>query len=403
MHSILQNPRNPIPLNTVDTATILKMIQDKDLNPNYQLIQKLRELAKTDPEYSAIKKQLLCFTPNASFADYVNRNNVTASSGFVYMDFDSKEGFEFDREMNCLMKNPFVYAIWTSAGGKGIGCLVKADWIDTSDLTFKRAFKVAESTLTQFGSTVEFIDSKCKNISRLNFISHSTVWVNENAITIAEPPTEDKESKPTFTYSISQKEIITTNDTLLLPSKLHYTTQITDWREHEKYRYVPEGMSFVSLYIGNPKFSVGERTNKLFNICCKLAVINPGVTEQTLYQHLYSINKRFCMVPKTPQDIFKIIRSVFQYQQSGTLYARSTKKYVWFNPLYPLSAKKKQSIAAKVLRSKQKDLTYFLLEQTISNLKDSGLKITQGNVSYYSGKSVRTVRRYWHALKEFIF
>ena len=118
MHSILQNPRKPIPLNTVDTATILKMIQDKDLNPNYQLIQKLRELAKTDPEYSAIKKQLLCFTPNASFADYVNRNNVTASSGFVYMDFDSKEGFEFDREMNCLMKNPFVYAIWTSAGGK---------------------------------------------------------------------------------------------------------------------------------------------------------------------------------------------------------------------------------------------------------------------------------------------
>ena len=403
MHSILQNPTKPIPLNNVDTATILKMIQDKDLNPNYQLIQKLREFTKADPEYRAIKRHLQCFTPNASFTDYVNRNNVSASSGFVYIDLDSDDNFEFDREMKCLMKNPHIYAIWTSAGGRGIGCLLRVDWIGISDLTFKIAFKEAETTLSQFGSTVEYIDPNCKNISRLNFISHSTVWINENAISIPKPRQEEVESLPTFTYAVSKKEVIPTTDAKSSPSKLHYSTQVTDWGHDEKYRFVPEGIPFVSIYIGKSKFSIGERTNKLFNICCKLAVINPGATQQTLYQHLFSINKRFCVAPKTPQDIFRIVSSVLQYRDSGTLYARSVLKYVWFNPAYPLSAKKKQSIAGELLRSKQKDLTFFLLEQTISALKASSVKITQKSVSDSSGKSVRTVRRYWNALKEFIF
>lgn len=403
MHSILQNPTKPIPLNNVDTATILKMIQEKNLNPNYQLIQKLREFTKADPEYRAIKRHLQCFTPNASFTDYVNRNNVSASSGYVYIDLDSDDNFEFDRELKCLMKNPHTYAIWTSVGGRGIGCLLRVDWIGISDLTFKIAFKEAETTLSQYGSTVEYIDPNCKNISRLNFISHSTVWINENAISIPKPRREEVESLPTYTYAVSKKEVIPTTDAKSSPSKLHYSTQITDWGHDEKYRFVPEGIPFVSIYIGKSKFSIGERTNKLFNICCKLAVINPGATQQTLYQHLFSVNRRFCVSPKTPQDILKIVSSVLQYRDSGTLYARSVLKYVWFNPAYPLSAKKKQSIAGELLRSKQKDLTFFLLEQTISTLKASSVKITQKSVSDSSGKSVRTVRRYWNALKEFIF
>ena len=403
MHSILQNPWRPIPINIVDTATVFKMMESKDLNPNYQLIQKLRTITRSDPQYDIIKQKMQCWTPNAYFAEYVSMQYVTASSGYVYIDFDSKEGFDIDREKEYLRSNPHVYALWNSVGGTGIGCMIKADWTDSSDVTFKRAYEVSVQVLKDHGSSTSFIDPKCKNISRSNFISYSEVWLNPNAISITQPELNSKVSEIKYTYSVKKRENNAIATDHSIATKLHYTTQISDWEPGEKYRFIPEGKDFVSLFIGKTKLSTGERTGSLFIICCKLAAMNPDVTEQTLYHHLYSINKRICVTPLTPQDIFKIIRSVLDYQSKGELYAPSRPKYVWFNPAYSISAKQKQSIASKFTRSKDKDNTLSLLEHAISVLRASGVKITQKSVAKHSGKHVRTVKRYWQKLKELIF
>ena len=229
MHSITQNKRSHIPLNVVDTSTVFKMMTNKDLNPNYKFIQELRTFKRCDPEYDKIKEHLQCFTPNASFSEYVDGDNVTSSSKYVYMDFDPKdEGFDREKEIKCLNNNPHVYAHWTSAGGIGIGCLLKADWTDQNPITFKSAFTSAVNTLKTYGSTMSYLDMSCSNISRLNFISYSKVQIKEDAITIEKPVKEMEGDVKSFIYIPCIKDFASPSSYVESHSKLFYNTQIED-------------------------------------------------------------------------------------------------------------------------------------------------------------------------------
>jgi hypothetical protein len=403
MHSILQNPTKRVPMHTVDTDSIIKIIETKDLNPNYEMIQKLRKLDKSDSEYRAIKKSLRCFTPNASFSNYVDGNNVSTSSGYVYMDFDATDGFDHEMEMRCLKKNPHVYAAWTSAGGLGIGCLLKSDWTDNTDTTFKHAFYCALEALTQYGSTSTYIDKDCSDITRLNFISSSEVYINKNAISLKKCELEIKGDTSSFIYPIGIKELASPYNEQQVASSLFFRTQINDWNQDEPFRFYPEGKNFVDIYIGHNKIPSGQRTKQLFLICCKLAVINPGANEEQLFGHMWTINKGFCTIPKSPREINKIVNSVIKIYKEGRLHAPSTLKYVWFNPAYSFSPKTKQSIASTQIRSNQKNVTFHLLESCIQDLKRENANITQSRVAERSGKNIRTVKRYWDQLREFIF
>ena len=403
MHSILQNPTKRIPLLAVDTETIVKTIMNRDLNPNYQLIQTLRSLSKSDPKYKVIKKSLQCFTPNASFSNYVDGRNISSSSGFVYMDFDSADGFDQSKEMDCLKKNPHVYASWVSAGGNGIGCLLKADWTDTNNLTYKSAFTAAFDTLKSYGSSVSYIDTDCSDLTRVNFISYSDVKIREDAVTIVKPFNNLKGDARSIITPARIKDLASPSSDSIPPAKLFYQSQIDDWTQGEQYRYYPDGKGYVNIHVGFDKIQVGQRTKRLFIFCCKLAVINPGSTAEQLFAHLFSINKRCCTIPKTPQDVIRIVHSVMSTYKEGRLYAPSTLKYVWFNPAYRLSTKQKQSIASKLIRNNQKNITFDLLEQHIQELRMRKIKITQKALADSSGKNVRTVKRYWDDLREFIF
>lgn len=407
MHSILLKPQKRVPLSTVDTAKILQMISIPDLNPNHERIQILRSLPKSDPEYSIIKKDLQCFTPNASFSGYVSGKNVSSSSGYVYIDFDSKEGFDITKEYNILKQNPNVYAAWTSASGTGIGCLLKATWTDTSGYTFKQAFNCALESLERFGSGMQYVDTGCNDITRVNFISSSDVYINERAVTV-----EKKEYKifknvkgdtaPSF-IPPSIKELTSPFSSDNCDDTVYYQSRITDWVPGESYRYIPEGKPFVHIYVGQDKISVGRRTKSLFLIGCKLAVINPGVSEKTLFKHILSINTYYCVKPKSKEEVLKITKSVIKSQSEGALYAPGRLKYVWFNPAARISPKEKQSISSKIIGQHRKNITFDLLEQHITELRRDKIKITQNVLAEKSGLSVRTVRRYWQRLKELIF
>ena len=402
MHSILQNPTKHVPLSTVDTMTILKMITNKDLNPNYNLIQTLRTIPRTDPQYKRIKTSMQCFTPNASFTDYVNGSNVSSSSGYVYIDLDPAHGFTYDYEFNNLKNSPNVYAAWTSVGGNGIGCLIKTDWTDTTDLTFKTAFMAACNCLMYNGTAASYIDTACNDITRLNFISYSDdVYINENAVTLVKPLKYFEGDTSSCIYPPSIREQTSPSASKEPPVKLFYQSQIWDWGQDEQYRFYPETKSYIDIYLGKSKFPIGQRTNELFLICCKLAVINPGATEAQLYAHLYSINKRCCVAPKTPQDVLKIVWSVLSYRRAGTLYAYSMPKYVWFNPRFKISPQEKQSISAKLLAPLRIKTTIGLLAAGLMDLEKEGCRrVTQRALAERTGKSVRTVKRYWPTLFE---
>jgi len=381
------------------------MISNPDLNPNHKDIQVLRTFTKQDPEYDIIKKKLQCFTPNASFSGYVNGKNVASSSGYVFVDFDTKDdkdGFNKEQELSRLRDNQHVYASWTSAGGNGIGCLMKVDWMDNTRTTFKHAFRSAFDTLASCGSDVDYVDLSCSDITRVNFISSSDVFIREDAVTIEK---SFKEIEGDFRSSISSPNVMeyaSPSCTTDPPKFIRFQSVIDDWLADEPYRYYVEGKPFISIYTGQNKIPVGSRASRLFLICCKLATINPGISEGQLFYHVREINRNYCVVPLGEAEVMKSVRSVLKTYREGNLYAPSRLKYVWFNPAQRFSPREKQSIAAKIMSKHRKNLTFELLENNIYDMRESGVTITQKALATNSGMSVRTVKRYWADLKQFI-
>lgn len=397
MHDLIECLRKRQPLTTVSTDQLIQMITNLDINPNFQKVQLLRTLPPREEEYRKLKESMHCITPNATFNGWVDADRVKVPSGFVYVDLDPKNGMDYEREFIVLKKNPHVHAAWMSAGGRGIGTLVNVNWTDTDADNFKVAWLEAVSDLTGHGTNPEAIDRSASDLGRVNILSYDPeTYYNPNSVSI---------TKPDF-YATAHPTRHVVKELTGEPAqrrKIRFRTDLDDWHDGEVFRYIPEGKDFTHLYFGNHKVQNLQRNSTLLKYACWTLVINPGISEKELCAWVGFFNATRCLQPLTPREVNKIGKSAYKKATTKGVYAPSRKKKVWFNSVAKLSPHDKMSVSAKVIGKQRRNKRLECFEGFIQELRENGVKITQENLSKVAGVSVRTVKRYWDALKEFIW
>ena len=130
---------------------------------------KLKNMDKSDPSYSFIKKRnraatISCISPSRKDADTSLRNPL------ICIDIDAKENPKMtdpDELAKRLVKSPCVYCSGVSCSGKGVYVIVLLS-SNTDNDDFRASFEALEA---DFRASGVIIDAQCKNVSRLRFAS----------------------------------------------------------------------------------------------------------------------------------------------------------------------------------------------------------------------------------------
>ena len=125
---------------TVNTGAIEASKEDKYSTEDYIGGKNMYNFLKVN--------RVMTWCPNASFnSNHRHNTQLKQLTGYVYCDID---GINPDTAKELLIKLPFVYSVWASLSGTGVGFLVKADWtVDNFKANYKAlsAYFLAEHKL----------------------------------------------------------------------------------------------------------------------------------------------------------------------------------------------------------------------------------------------------------------
>ena len=141
-------------------------------------VSRLRGMDKA--AYKEKKKSLPVFAFNGRFIGNVENDRFSQSSGLFHYDIDKLSPEELDRIKSQLRALPSCVFVFTSPSGKGLKGALRIDPETVkNDADFKALFAVGEAYFKELDIV---IDSSCKNVSRLCFVSHDPdLYINWHA------------------------------------------------------------------------------------------------------------------------------------------------------------------------------------------------------------------------------
>ena len=189
MISVYKNVFETTPHANVDINDFLTKIGQEwpECNDMIQAIRALDPLSSSAAEkrYKSLKEKLPCCTISGTFRPGRKDNDLEDHSGYLALDLDRKEGINqillqeggLEKVIELLKREPWVYAVFKSVGGRSPCCIVK---IPAGVESHVAAFEALER---YFLETYELtLDSSCKNVGHLRFISSDpNLYINLNA------------------------------------------------------------------------------------------------------------------------------------------------------------------------------------------------------------------------------
>ena len=167
-----------IPIEDVSLSSIISNIKSGTYHDSINAIRMAKGMGKPE-RADQLKKELLAFTPSATFKDGRKKELLTAYSGCVHLDFDKLTPEELQQAFDLAVKIPFTYACFTSPSGDGLKVFIK---VNTDHETHEQAYKQVQAYYEKEISIEA--DPKCKDITRLCFVSDDTnAFLNESAST----------------------------------------------------------------------------------------------------------------------------------------------------------------------------------------------------------------------------
>ncbi|NCP53421.1 MAG: DUF3987 domain-containing protein, partial [Flavobacteriales bacterium] len=167
-----------IPIEDVSLSSIISNIKSGTYHDSINAIRMAKGMGKPE-RADHLKKELLAFTPSATFKDGRKKDLLTAYSGCVHLDFDKLTPEELQQAFDLAVKIPFTYACFTSPSGDGLKVFIK---VNTDQETHEQAYKQVQAYYEK-EINIE-ADPKCKDITRLCFVSDDpNAFLNESAST----------------------------------------------------------------------------------------------------------------------------------------------------------------------------------------------------------------------------
>lgn len=132
-------------------------------------VQEIRDLfaqGKTE-EAQAKKQQLAAFTPSATFKDKRLMPNMEQYSGFLHLDFDKLTTEQLNAALVIIAALPYTFLCFISPSGNGLKVFIEVT-------TGAEHHEAAYLQVMQYYENATGIkaDVKCKDITRLCFVSH---------------------------------------------------------------------------------------------------------------------------------------------------------------------------------------------------------------------------------------
>jgi len=194
-----------------------------------------------------IKNGLVAFTTSGTFGSARTKENITSYSKMICLDFDKLSHEELQETFTIIKDCPYTFAAFISPSGNGIKVIVKVNSEkENHETTY---LQVAEHYKTLTG--IDY-DKKCKDISRLCFISYDEdIFINNTSI-IFNPIIEIKIVE-------TKKEIINQSTDALLDKCLKFT-------ELKEQYYEGNRNNFIHLFASNAN-RFGIQQEDTLNFC----------------------------------------------------------------------------------------------------------------------------------------
>lgn len=176
--------------------------------------------------------------------------------------------------------------------------------------------------------------------------------------------------------------------------KLLYTNKYDYINPNDEHVLHSDGVDTIEV---NPKkrksYEKDEMLRTLFIDVCKLLQINGIDKEDLIYDYMNTTKRKFANKPDQikEEDIVLIYKKAIKKYEGIPLSPK--KRKVIFRKGSKLSTKEKQSVTGKYIAKMKKDKTMAAL---INVYKDG---MTQIELTKLSGKSLRTIKKYWKEIK----
>ncbi|MDY0090965.1 MAG: DUF3987 domain-containing protein [Flavobacteriaceae bacterium] len=175
-----------------------------------------------------IKSKLVGFTTSGTFGTARTKENITSYSKMICLDFDKLDHQELQEILTIIKICNYTYVSFISPSGNGIKVIVKVNC--DADGHEEAYIQVAEHYKSITG--IDY-DKKCKDITRLCFISYDEdIYVNKNS-EIFNPISEIKTVEPS-------KPIVnqSSNTDILLDKCLKFTEQKEQYHEGNRNNFI---------------------------------------------------------------------------------------------------------------------------------------------------------------------
>lgn len=156
-----------------------------------KVLERLRTLEPESSEYKRLKLSLPCFMLSATTKTGGHRlEDLDHHTGLLQIDLDNLGTQKAVSTRNVLEADPYVLAAWLSPGGRGVKAIM---CIPASLETHAASYRAAAA---HFKNNYDLkIDPRCRDASRLCFISHDPECVTRDSALVLPFPGENR-SRP---------------------------------------------------------------------------------------------------------------------------------------------------------------------------------------------------------------
>lgn len=370
-------------LGSIEIQEFLDKIKEGDENLD-NIIDAREYYDENAVKYVNIKRNLLpCYTLNFTFNHSRGNNNITGSTGYIYLDIDGTTDID--------LTNSLIYATWISLSGYGRGALVKVDNLTHDNYSYN--YELISKKLGVKS------DNGAKKSTQVNVLSFDpNIYINnvssswlaiDTEKTHYSNNTKNNTTIPNVMGSFNIVPIRYDNLDELIENVEFNGEVIHDFKTKVKY-------SKVKIpYKGIP---VGCRNSMLTGITYQKRALNPSIEKLHLFRYINKINRNDCYEPLSINEINTIVDYVMNVEDIKPV-LNDERRFV-FNSDYELSTREKRQEVMKVLNSDRVKKSKMNMEYAISvwDFETDG-NISQKGLALKIPMNIKTVKKYYPLYK----
>lgn len=224
-----------IPVENVSLIILSNWIASGKYKEQVAAIRGLIAQGKTE-EAQAKKQQLPAFTPSATFNEKRVLPNMEQYSGFVHLDFDKLTTEQLNAAFQIIAAIPYTFLCFISPSGNGLKVFIEvstgAEHHDTAYQQVKQYYENATGLKA---------DEKCKDITRLCFVSHDPQLyknIYNEKFQVADVPETKAETLSATVNEKKESNAASDEYFLIFQQQILFTNQKTEYTNGNRNNYI---------------------------------------------------------------------------------------------------------------------------------------------------------------------